>query len=267
MSSNFGPTARLGYVGTWGTGIFSNDIACDVRGEYRELLEDGLPDAEATQEVLRRFKDAGTDPDNGVGFWTGLAATQVQLGRIETGIRDSTVAAIDSGGDLHMWEDPERGKRKAVLAKLRAQLLGPQKLPVKVRRPGRIPCPLQAGDVFLLTLADGRKARLRTLAVEGHRLGDFPIVELIDRRGRRFRQYRGDDAFDPVGSKEKWARFEIVDGIRDVPRPEDIQVVARGAPPKGPVTVITSMGWRALRMECARLLDEPGAQPQRGLFR
>ena len=253
-------------MGTWGTGIFSNDLACDVRGEYRELLEDGVPDAEATQEVLRRFDDARTDPDNGVCLWTGLAASQLQLGRLEPAIRDSTVAAIDAGGDLHMWEDPERGKRKAVLAKLRAQLLGPQKAPVKVRRPRRIPCPVQAGDVFLLTLDDGRKARLRTLAIVGHRLGDFPVVELIDDRGRPFRQYRDNDAFDPVGSKEKWARFEIVDGIRDVPRPEDIPVVVREAPPKGPITTITSMGWRGLRMECARLLDEPGAQPRRGLF-
>jgi hypothetical protein len=191
----------------------------------------------------------------------------LQLGRLEPAIRDSTVAAIDAGGDLHMWEDPERGKRKAVLAKLRAQLLGPQKPPGKVRRRGRIPCPVQSGDVFLLTLEDGRKARLRTLAIVGHRLGDFPIVELIDDRGRRFRQYRGNDAFDPVGSKEKWARFEIVEGsTRDVLAAEDVQVVLREAPRKGPVTVIMSMGWRALRMECARLLDEPGAQPRRGLF-
>ena len=256
-------------MGTWGTGIFSNDLASDVRGEYRELLEDGVPDAEATQEVLRRFAHAGTDPDNRVCFWTGLAATQMQLGRLEPSVRDSTIAAIDAGGDLHMWEeDPQRRKRATALAKLRAQLLGPQKGAVRVRRPRRIPCPVQAGDVFLLLLDDGRKVRLRTLAVSHHRLGDFPTLELIDDHGRTFRHhYRSDHPLAKLGPKQVWARWMIVEGFIDrVPQADQIQVVAREAPPKKPPEVTTSMGWRALRKECARLLDEPSAQPRRGLL-
>src|SRR6202049_1904435 len=156
-------------MGSWGTGVFGNDLASDVRGEYRELLEDGTPDAEALQRVLRSFANKGDDPDSGPFFWTGLAAAQMELGRLNPAVRDRTVAVIDAGGDLHMWDETGLAtKRRAVLAKLRGQLIGPQKAAVKVRPPRRVPCPVQAGDVFLLTLQDGRKARLRALRSEEH---------------------------------------------------------------------------------------------------
>jgi hypothetical protein len=48
-------------MGTWGAGIFSNDTACDVRGDYRLALEDGLDDQTAQQRVLEQFADVVDD--------------------------------------------------------------------------------------------------------------------------------------------------------------------------------------------------------------
>ncbi len=257
-------------MGSWGTGVFGNDLASDVRGEYRELLEDGLADAEALQKVLRSFAHAVDDPDNGTCFWTGLAAAQMELGRLDPAVRDRAVAVIDAGGDLHMWDDAgSANKRKAVLATLRAKLLGPQKAAaVKVRPPHRVPSPVQAGDVFLLTLQDGRKARLRTLAVKSHRLGDIPTVEMIDERGRPYRLFQlTDDPRMTAWTMEQLAQWDVFDGrIKDVPTAEEIQVIARETPPNVAPRVMTSLGWRTLRLECARLLDEPNARPKGGLF-
>ncbi len=256
-------------MGTWGTGVFDNDLASDVRGEYQELLEDGTDDAAATQEVLRSFAHAVDDPDNSACFWTGLAATQMQLGRLNPVVRDRTVAVIDAGADLHMWDDPGLArKRKTALAKMRDQLLGPQKAPVKVRPPRRVRCPLQAGDVFLLTLENGRKARLRTLAVTSHRLGDIPTVQMIDDRGRPYRLFHlTDDPRMTAWTRKQLAQWNVFDGrIKEVPAAEDIQLIARETPPKVAPEVSTSLGWRVLRMECARLLDESNARPQRGLL-
>jgi hypothetical protein len=256
-------------MGSWSTGVFGNDLASDVRGEYRELLEDGTPDAKAVQTILRSFTHDVDDPDNGTCFWTGLAAAQMELGRLDPAVRDRTVAVIDAGGDLHMWDESgQANKRRAVLAQLRGRLLGPQKAAVKVRHPRRVPCPVQAGDVFLLTLEDGRKARLRTLAVESNRRGDLPTVEMIDDRGRPYRMFElTDDIRTTAWTKSQLAQWQIFVGrIKDVPAADDIQVIARHAPPKVTPKVTTSLGWRGLRMECARLLDEPNARPQGGLF-
>jgi hypothetical protein len=256
-------------MGSWSTGVFGNDLASGVREEYRALLEDGAPAAEALQKVLRSFADDLDDPDNGTCFWTGLAGAQVELGRLDPLVRDRTVALIDAGGDLHMWDETgSANSRRAVLATLRGRLLGPQKAAVKVRPPRRVPCPVQAGDVFLLTLEDGRKARLRTLVVEPHRLGDIPTVEMIDDRGRPYRLFQlTDDPRMTAWTRTQLAQWQVFDGrIKDVPSADDIQVVARQTPPKVAPQVMTSLGWRTLRIECARLLDEPEAHPKRGPF-
>jgi hypothetical protein len=256
-------------MGSWSTGVFGNDLSSGVREEYRALLEDGTTDAEALQKVLRSFDHAVDDPDNGTCFWTGLAAAQMELGRLDSAVRDRTVAVIDAGGDLHMWDDTGfANTRRAVLAKLRGRLLGPQKAAVKVRPPRRVPCPVQAGDVFLLSLDDGRKVRLRTLAVWSHRLGDFPTVQMIDDRGRPYRLYElTDDPRMTAWTRTQMAQWEVVDGrIKDVPSADDIQVIARQTPPKVVPKATHSLGWRVLRMECARLLDEPNARPKRGLL-
>ncbi len=116
----------LSTVGYSSTAIFGNDLASDVRATYRELLEDGVSAEEALLKVEEEFSYASNDPDNRAAFWTALAATQMQLGRLDDRVRDQTIAVIDSGGDLHMWESTDAARRKAVFAKLRSQLLGPQ---------------------------------------------------------------------------------------------------------------------------------------------
>jgi hypothetical protein len=232
-------------VGYWSTAIFGNDLSSDVRSTYRELIEDGVPADEALRKVMQEFQHASRDPDNRAAFWTALAATQMQLGRLDDRIRDETIAILDAGGDLHMWEGKEAARRQAAFGKLRAQLLGPQKQPVRVRPPRKEPSPVQAGDIFLLRLEDGREARFRTLDVKSYRIADVPIVEMIDERGRPYR-----------------------DGLRAIVAvKEDPPVRVVGQTAHGPVDMPgTSCGWRALRLHAAKLLSDPDARPRRGLF-
>jgi hypothetical protein len=97
-----------------------------------------------------------------------------------------------------------------------------------------------------------------------HRLGDFPTVEMIDERGRPYTQYYGsDDIRAKVPNEDSRARWQIVEGLRKrVPSTDEIQVVAQEMPPNVPPDVTHSMGWRGLRVECSRLLDEPNARPR-----
>ena len=233
-------------MGYWSTAIFGNDLASDVRSTYRELLEDGVPDGEALRKVEQEFAYAANDPDNRAAFWTALAATQMQLGRLDDRVRDQTIAVIDAGGDLHMWEGSDASRRKAVFAKLRGQLLGPQKRPVRVRPEKKVLSPVRAGDIFMLGLEDGREARFRTLAVHGYRVGDVPIVEMVDERDRPYR--------DGVR--------QLVAFKQDVP----IRVVGRFNPPPSVSMPDVSCTWKALQFHAAKLLADPEARPKRGLF-
>jgi hypothetical protein len=40
----------------WGTGLFSDDSACDIRDHYRELLEDGIEDDAATRLIREEYR-------------------------------------------------------------------------------------------------------------------------------------------------------------------------------------------------------------------
>ena len=63
-------------MGAWGTALFSDDTACDVRDSYIDLVGDGLSGPEATKGLLREWSASLNDPDESPVFWLALAATQ-----------------------------------------------------------------------------------------------------------------------------------------------------------------------------------------------
>jgi len=167
-------------VGVWGTGLFSDDEACDIRNYYRQLLEDGTEDGAATRLTLEKFAPYLNESDS-VGR-IALAVTQSKLGRLEPDVRDRALAIIDAGADLAVWEleNPKLlSKRRAVLETARAQLTGPQPARRRVRPPKRVLSGLAAGDVLALALPR-RLALLRVVCVRAHRLGETPVLEELD---------------------------------------------------------------------------------------
>jgi len=167
-------------LGVWGTGLFSDDVACDIRDHYRQLLEDGAEDGAATRLTLEKFEPYLEESDSIALI--AFAVTQSKLGRLEPDVRDRALAFIDSGADLAVWEreNPKLlPKRRAVLEKARTQLTGPQPARRRLRPPKRELSGLAAGDVLALALPRG-VALLRVVRVHAHRLGETPVLEELD---------------------------------------------------------------------------------------
>jgi len=171
-------------MGAWGPGLFSDDLACDVRGEYRELIEDGVPDDEANQRILERYAEEVADPDEGPTFWLALAFTQSKLGRLNPEVRDRALQVIERGEGLHMWLDDTKllAKRKAVLEKVKVQIVGPQPPRKKLRRPRRHVTDLVPGDVLSFRV-EGRCALLRVARLHESRIAVAPILVVLDFEG------------------------------------------------------------------------------------
>ena len=170
-------------MGVWGTDLFSDDLACDIRDHYRELLEDGIEDVAATRLILEKFR-AYLEESEGIAL-LAFAVTQSKLGRLDPDIRDRALAVLDGGADLEVWkrENPKLlPKRRAVLEKARAQLTGPQPPRRRLRPPKRISSGLAAGDVLALALPR-RVALLRVVRISPHRLGETPVLEELDFKG------------------------------------------------------------------------------------
>jgi hypothetical protein len=167
-------------LGAWGTGLFSDDVACDIRDHYRELLEDGVDDSAATRQTLEKFEPYLTEAD-GIAL-IAFAITQSKVGRLEPDVRDRALALIAGGADLALWEreNPKLlPKRLAALEKARAQLAGPQPARKRLRPPRRVLSGLAGGDVLAFVLPR-RLALLRVVRVRAHRVGESPVLEELD---------------------------------------------------------------------------------------
>jgi hypothetical protein len=171
-------------VGAWGPGLFSDDTACDVRDEYKDLVGDGLDGPAATDRLLADCAGLLEDPEESGVFWLALAATQWRLGRLEERVRAAALQVIESERDLLRWDDPKhRSSRKRHLAKLRQTLDSPQPKPRRVAKPFRDSCDWLIGEIVAYTLTSGDRVLFRVLDFFESKGGRSPIVEVLDWQG------------------------------------------------------------------------------------
>src|SRR5215472_17803032 len=146
-------------MGTWGPALFSDDVACDVRDDYRALIEDGVDDDEATRRLLSSYADALEDPDAGPVVWLALAVTQSKIGRLDPAVAQRALTIISADEGMSRWREQGAGaeaKRRAALAKARDQITGAQPARRELRPSWRHVTSLQPGDVLAYRTDRGR---------------------------------------------------------------------------------------------------------------
>jgi hypothetical protein len=172
----------------WGTAIFSDDFAADLRGEYRDLIGRGVSGPDATRQLVEEYQpDADPDDWEGPVFWLALAATQWTLGRLENMVKARALEVVDLGLDLRRWErdSPARDvkKRRAALAALKTQLLLPPSPPKRVLERYLQTTEFEVGDVLTYRRASGQPALLRVAEHHVDKGGTMPTFEVVDWTG------------------------------------------------------------------------------------
>jgi hypothetical protein len=171
-------------MGSWGTGIFSNDSAADIRSDYRDLLGSGMPAEEASAKILKEYcLGDPRDADNN-DVWLGLAAVQHQTGHIAQHVIDAALAITGSPKEIERWEPEDRKQRKKALDKL-AQTLRQPPLPPRVIRPRRLAqTALEPGQFVLYTdPATRSKLLLQVLTIREEKSGRYPVLLVLDWNG------------------------------------------------------------------------------------
>lgn len=179
-------------MGAWGTAIFSDDSASDVRDEWRDAILDGLSPEDATQRLLETFHDYLEEAETEKLFWMALAAAQMETGRLLPDVRDRALAIIEAGGDVDRWrEDGDKSlarQRGRVLQRLATKLRGPQPKPKRLRRPLALSVPLEVGDVVRVRAQrEGENDALVVVVGHGEGLAPgelYPIVAPLAWEGR-----------------------------------------------------------------------------------
>ena len=142
-------------MGTWGTAIFSDDEACDIRTEYN-VLAAYIDDDEFILQKLKEYFHVGnkTDSINAV-FWYALAALQTKYGRLCEEVKNNALECIDKRYTMDGWfNQKDCAKREAVLNKLREQLTDKQLPRRKVSKPKREKAIWQKNDVVAYRLVN-----------------------------------------------------------------------------------------------------------------
>ena len=138
-------------MGTWGTDLYQNDTALDVKDRFEEELRKGKNSKEITTILIHEFADLMGDTTEEPIFWFALADTQWEYGRLLDEVKSKAQYCIKKGGDLSNWSEQSLAmqlQRKRMMLKLLYKLDTPQppeKKPVKRRT---YKCEWKIGDVF-----------------------------------------------------------------------------------------------------------------------
>ncbi|HLY40892.1 MAG TPA: hypothetical protein VKR52_06735 [Terracidiphilus sp.] len=172
-------------MGVWGTGVFSDDTASDLREEYRSLIGDGLDAAAAKARILDAYQSSFADPSESCVAWLALAAVQWKLGRLDPDTLEHAIHVIDSGADLARWDanPKDRARRNTVLEKLRAEITSPQPPAKKVAKQVLSECRWQIGEHFSYRLLSGGLILFRVIGRHTDKGGTYPVCELLDWTG------------------------------------------------------------------------------------
>ena len=116
-------------MSAWGTGLYSSDMAADMRATVKSVLR--LPfDEDRIVDILSKGERGAADNPNDedhTTFWLVLADQFEKRGVAHASTRGKAIAIIDRGDDLMMMEKlgmkpADLRKRGAKLAELRARL-------------------------------------------------------------------------------------------------------------------------------------------------
>src|SRR5580704_2882307 len=122
-------------MGAWGTSLFADDNAGDLREDYRDLIGEGLSGPQATDRLVEGWAPEANDAYYAATFWLALAVTQWKCGRLEERVKQRALQAVADGSALAPWQgSKDERKRRAILETLRLQIASPQPPVSKIKR-------------------------------------------------------------------------------------------------------------------------------------
>lgn len=138
-------------MGAWGTGLYSNDSTCDIRGEYADRLKRGKTNEEITKDLINENRDIMGDVEEEPLFWFALADTQWNYGRLLPEVKEKALYFLSQDAELERWKESGEKKLEAwkkTLNTLKEKLNSPQPKEKKVSKYRLYRCKWNLGDVF-----------------------------------------------------------------------------------------------------------------------
>lgn len=107
-------------MGTWGTGISSNDVYEDINYEFFELYNQGMEVSAITLKLIQENKELIDSHEDQNNFWIAIAKSQWECKDLDPKIFNQIKDIVESGKDIKLWKqldasESDLTKRKKVL--------------------------------------------------------------------------------------------------------------------------------------------------------
>lgn len=168
-------------MGSWGTALYSDDLASDLRGEFRDLVAGGLLPDSALDKLTTDYAASLLDPDEAPVFWLAVAYTAWQLGRLVPRATSEALRVIAAGDDLRRWDEPKsRQKRLAVLQRVETDLRSPAPPAKRLQAPFVAANDWTTGEVVAFRLSSGLWTLFRVIGHHVDKGGRHAVCEPLD---------------------------------------------------------------------------------------
>lgn len=124
-------------MGSWGTGLYQNDMAADVKMVFADLSRRPTDAATLAREVLERFDcAAGPEGEDGIDVWLAVADLLHQHGLEVPEVAAKARTLIEGGADARAkadlgMSDKDLAKRERAMSEVLARWAAPHPKPKK----------------------------------------------------------------------------------------------------------------------------------------
>lgn len=141
-------------MGTWGVGIFQNDVALEVKDSYIKKLQVGKSNNEAYIETFNELNEMVADPDDKIDFWLAIASLMYDYGRLTPDVKNKALEIINSKNDEERWDSKDKKKRNHIIESLKEKLLSQQPEEVKVKVVKKRTPKIKPNEIYYFVLDD-----------------------------------------------------------------------------------------------------------------
>lgn len=147
-------------MGTWGTGIKSNDTSGDIYDDFFKLYNEGKTVKEISEKLITENKELIEDKYDSNNFWFALALCQWESKQLETSLFEKVKKIIESKTDLVIWKeldatDADIKEREIELNKFLTKLQTEKKVAKKIVKTKYYNSIFIKGDCFIFKMIDG----------------------------------------------------------------------------------------------------------------
>lgn len=150
------------FLGTWGTGITSNDDFMDFYGDIMDEFNKGIPIQSVLDTTLKNYEaEFADDKDSLHNLYFAIAYAGWECGVNDMNVFNKVKDIIESGKDIESWKElgatkADLIKREKVLKTFLEKISTPKTNPKKPKQVKFKPAIFEKGDVLSIELEEGK---------------------------------------------------------------------------------------------------------------